>query len=49
MTASLNSTILNYQKQLDAHAAQHGVLYDQDNPLQTMVENLTAKNKELEL
>ena len=47
MIASLNRNIQNYQKQLDA-LSHHEEPQNQVNPLQSIVDNLTAKNKELE-
>ncbi len=47
MIASLNRNIQNYQKQLDAFS-RHVEPQDQVNPLQSIIDNLTAKNKELE-
>ena len=47
MIASLNRNLQNYQKQLDA-LSHHVEPQDQVNPLQSIVDNLTAKNKVLE-
>jgi hypothetical protein len=43
MIANLNSNIQKYEKQLDA-LSHHSDIHDQVNPLQSIVENLTAKN-----
>jgi hypothetical protein len=47
MIVSLNLTIANCQKQIDA-LTHHVDSHNQINPLQSVVDNLTAKNKELE-
>jgi hypothetical protein len=46
MIATLNRNIQNYQRQLDALSA-HVEPQDQINPLQSIVDNLKAKNNEL--
>jgi hypothetical protein len=47
MIASLNARINEQQQNLDAYA-HRGDFHDQYNPLQAIVENMAAKNLELE-